>query len=195
MRIADLVGDTDPTAIVAATPAWNVHDVIAHLSGLAEDAANDNMSGAPGEAWTAAQVERGRDRPIAQMLERWEGHATTLVAVLDSPEGVRSSATVVDVNAHEADLRHALGLPPEPDDEFVSWAAPMMRKFFARAVESAGLAPITVEASDWEVVRGRLGRRTAAEVTALDWSADPAPYLDTWFMFGPRDEPLGEGSP
>jgi hypothetical protein len=33
-----------------------------------------------------------------------------------------------------------------------------------------------------------------AEAAALTWSADPGPYLDAWFLFGPRHEPLGEAA-
>jgi len=46
---------------------------------------------------------------------------------------------------------------------------------FDEAVADAGLPPVTVHASPFEVFRGRLGRRTPAEVEGDSWSADPAP--------------------
>jgi hypothetical protein len=49
-----------------------------------------------------------------------------------------------------------------------------------------------VNASDLQWFRGRLGRRTADEVCAYGWSANPAPYLDHWFIFGRADRSLGE---
>ena len=33
---------------------------------------------------------------------------------------------------------------------------------------------------------------TTTEVAAFDWSSDPAPYLDTWFIFGRAEASLGE---
>ncbi|MGZ4680076.1 MAG: maleylpyruvate isomerase family mycothiol-dependent enzyme, partial [Ilumatobacteraceae bacterium] len=58
-------------------------------------------------------------------------------------------------------------------------------------IAAAGLPEVTLEASDFELFRGRLGRRTRDEVAALGWSADPAPYLDIFFIFGPTDHPVG----
>lgn len=192
LRVGELVSGADPATEVPATPGWSVHDVVAHLAGLAEDVADDNMGAAPSPEWTAAHVERGRAKTVAQLLAQWDGHAPGLEAALSSADGAASSAALVDVNTHEADLRHALGLPPAPDPAFLAWAAPLMRMIFAGAVEGAGLPPVTVEATDCEWIRSRLGRRTRAEAAALGWSADPEPYLEAWFMFGPRTEPLGE---
>jgi hypothetical protein len=42
------------------------------------------------------------------------------------------------------------------------------------------------------VLRLRLGRRTPAQVAALDWSRDPAPVLDHLFIFGPAERNLVE---
>ena len=66
-RISALVAapGLDDGAVVPATPEWTVHDVIAHLSGIAVDGTTGNMEGAPGDAWTAAQVARNVGRPIA----------------------------------------------------------------------------------------------------------------------------------
>ncbi len=73
-RISELVSGhgVDPTLQVPATPEWTVHSVVAHVSGIAADASSGNMEGAPGEAWTAAQVARGAGRTIAEMVEEWE---------------------------------------------------------------------------------------------------------------------------
>jgi len=59
-------------------------------------------------------------------------------------------------------------------------------------VAAAGLPPVTVEAADLEWFRGRLGRRTEDEVRGYGWSADPDPYLDTFFIFGRATRSLGE---
>ena len=69
-RIAALVGgDVAPGTRVPATPGWSVHDVVAHLAGVARDALTGNMEAAPGDAWTAAQVARSVGVPIAELLD------------------------------------------------------------------------------------------------------------------------------
>lgn len=193
-RITALVtaDGVDLETMVPATPAWRVRDVVAHLSGVTVDAINGNMDGAPGEAWTAAQVERGRDRALADLLDDWAKYGPMLAAFLSSPAGGVAANAVFDVHTHEADIRHALGLSLAIPDDFLAWATPKLRKGFDSAVAGAGLPAVTVEAPDAELFRARLGRRTAAQVCAYAWSADPAPYLDSFFYFGPTEHPIGE---
>lgn len=195
-RVSALVGtvDVDPAVSVPATPAWNVHDVVAHLAGIAVDARSGNMEGAPVDAWTAAQLVRGADRTIAELLGEWAQAAPMIEGFLTSPGGESASSAVMDIHTHEADLRHALGLPVAVPLAFLEWAGPSMRVGFAEQCNRADLAPVEVVASDFEWFRGRLGRRTAEEVAAYEWSADPVPYLDSFFVFGRATASLGEVS-
>ncbi len=200
-RITTLVGSADAgvhdATRVPATPAWTVHDVLAHVSGVAADAATGNMAGAPGDEWTAAQVQRGRALPMATLLAQWAEHAPVLEGLLSSPNGGAASAAVIDIHSHEADLRHALGLAAQLPHEFLAWVGPAMRSRFAGQVAEAGLPAVEVAADDFEWFRASLGRRTVDEVCAYGWSSDgapvdPAPYLDCFFIFGRAQAPLGE---
>jgi len=193
-RITGLVAAALDDLPVPATPEWTVHDVVAHLRGIVEDGIGGNMDGAPGEAWTAAQVQRGASKTTAQLLDEWNEQAPMFETFLSSPSGNMVGAAVMDVHTHEADLRNALGHTAAVPEVFLAWAAPQLLAGFADAVAVAGLPPVTVVAPAFEVFRARLGRRTEAEVTAYAWSADPAPYLDAWFIFGRRAESLGERS-
>ena len=112
--------------------------------------------------------------------------------MFSSPEGAPRLNGVFDVHTHEADLRNALGLPVDVPADFLGWVAGIFRAGFADAVAAAGLPPVTVEAADLEWFRGRLGRRTEDEVRGYGWSADPDPYLDTFFIFGRATRSLGE---
>jgi hypothetical protein len=150
------------------------------------------MVGAPGDEWTAAQVARGRSKSMDELLAMWAERAPLVEAVFSSPEGAPRLAGVIDVHTHEADLRHALGLPVAVPADFLDWVATRFRDGLAAQVAAAGLPPVTVGASDFEWFRGRLGRRTVDEVCAYDWSADPAPYLDHFFVFGRAVESLHE---
>jgi len=194
LRVTALVsGDgVDPARRVPATPAWTVHDVVAHLAGVAEDGVNGNMHGAPGEEWTAAQVARGAAKSIAELLVEWGRHGPLIESFLSSPAGSSAAAAVFDIHTHEADLRNALGLAVAIPDEFLTWVGPLMAQRFDAAISEAGLPPVSLDISDREWFRGRLGRRTEAEVRAYPWPVDPDPYLDTFFIFGRADRSLGE---
>ena len=182
----------DLELLVPATPAWRVRDVVAHLTGVATDVINRNGEGAPGEAWTAAQVARGRDRSFDDLLVDWEKFGTQLAEFLSSPAGAMVGNVVMDVHSHEADVRTLLGLPVVLPTDVLSWSMGRIRDGFETAVAEAKLPPVTINVSDTELFRARLGRRTKAEVSAYDWSADPAPYLDTFFIFGPAEKSIGE---
>jgi len=191
LRIGDVVDDSVADRPVPATPVWPVRDVVAHLAGVMNDIATGNLEGVTTDPWTAAQVERARGKSVAQVIDEWASGAATFEQFLSSPDGANASAAVFDVHAHETDVRSALGLAPELSDEVTAWLGSSMREAFDRQVVAAGLPPVTIDVSDFELFRARLGRRTAEQVCAFGWSADPAPYLDTFFVFGPTDHPVG----
>jgi uncharacterized protein (TIGR03083 family) len=191
LRVSDIVDDSVADLPVPATPAWTTHDVVAHLAGVVDDVAAGNLDGVATERWTAAQVARGSDKGITQLLDEWAGSASGFEAFLSSPAGTNASAAVMDVSCHETDLRTALGLPPALTDEMLAWAAAGMREAFDSQVAAAGLPAVKVDVADFEMFRGRLGRRTRNEVSAFGWSCDPTPYLDIFFIFGPTDHPVG----
>ena len=193
-RITALVLDegVDLETIVPSTPAWRVRDVVSHLAGITADAMTGNMDGAPGDVWTDAQVERGRGRLLSDVLADWETYGAQFEGFLSSPAGANATAAVMDVHAHEADIRHALGLPFEVPDNFLAWATTQLHDRFQTSVAGAGLPPVSVKADGSELFRAHLGRRTAAEVSAYDWSLDAAPYLDAFFIFGPAEKSIGE---
>jgi uncharacterized protein (TIGR03083 family) len=182
----------DETMVVPATPEWTVHDVIAHVAGISEDAVTGNMAGAPGDEWTAAQVARGRTKTLAELLAGWAERSPTMEAVFSSPEGAPMLAGVIDVHTHEADLRNALGLPVDVPADFLAWVGTRLSGALVEQVAAAGLPPVSIDISDMEWFRGRFGRRTVDEVRAYPWSADPEPYLDLFFVFGRAERSLGE---
>lgn len=193
-RISALVtaAGVDGSLPVPATPEWDLHDVVAHVSGVAVDGTSGNMAGAPGDEWTAAQVARNVGRPIDEMVAEWSQVGPLMEGFLSSPSGTMASAAVMDIHTHEADLRHALGLPASVPAAFLDWAGPMLSNGFAEAVATAGLPPVSMEASAFEWFRGRLGRRTESEVAAYGWSAPAADHLDVFFIFGRATQSLGE---
>jgi hypothetical protein len=194
LRITDLATDDVAHLPVPATPLWNVHDLIAHVTGVVTDALSGNIEGAATDPWTAAQVERARDRTVSEMIDEWSVNGPMIEGFLSSPAGEAVSRAVVDIHTHEADLLQALGKPVVLPDQFLNWVAPVLLEDFQSQVAEQGLPPVQVQAAAFEVCRGRLGRRTVDEVRSYSWSADPAPYLDAWFIFGTAQQSLGEVS-
>jgi hypothetical protein len=49
----------------------------------------------------------------------------------------------------------------------------------------AGTPAASLRASDFELLRAVMGRRSRAQLLALDWDADAEPYVDHLHIFGP----------
>lgn len=217
-RITDLVQEVGPAHWmdeVPAVPGWNVHDVVAHLRGIVEDALAGNMAGAPGEAWTAAQVERGRVQDVRTLLDGWTNDAPAFEAFL-SQAGPMGAAGAIDIHAHEHDLRGALTRPSELPDDAARWILATVLGGRLDAVASAGLPPLRVEtdegdahgppdapsvlrASRFELFRAVLGRRSTEQIASMlaevADGADRSAYVGPLCVFGPRTEDLVEPRP
>jgi hypothetical protein len=51
---------------------------------------------------------------------------------------------------------------------------------------------LVLRATAFEAFRLRMGRRSRAQVLAMDWSEDPSEVLDRLFVFGPTTTDLME---
>lgn len=194
LRIAMMVDEAVSAIRVPATPAWDVHDVIAHLAGVVEDVKTGNLDGVTTDRWTAAQVERNRHRSVTELLDQWAADAPMLEDVLSSPKGAFAFRAVLDIHTHECDLLNALGRPSSLPSPFLNWSGDWMRTNFEQSVVAAGLPVANPNVTDFDWFRGRLGRRSEAEVKAYAWPVDPTPYLDVWFIFGRAESSLDESS-
>jgi uncharacterized protein (TIGR03083 family) len=198
----------DWDTVVPCTPAWTARDVLSHVAGIPDDAIGGRMAGAPGEAWTADQIERNRDASVDELLERWARQTPVFADMLDQIGEFRPP---IDCHSHEHDLRHALGRPGNRSSELVEFYGPLFATFDdlhvrfvvefddGRSVTSGHAdAPTAVTlggVSRFELLRSRLGRRTRDQVLAYEWAGEPAAVeqiLDRWFAFGPADHPIHE---
>ena len=157
--------------------------MLAHLVGVIEDSGAGRLNGPPGPEQTAAEVARHQDAAPAELLWHWTELAPPFEQVL-------SSASVwpafFDVLTHEHDLHGALGTVGERDGADVPLAAkllvrsvdlgrPFQIETGAAVLASAmdGPDPLVLRAPAFEVFRLRMGRRSRAQVLAMDWSDDP----------------------
>lgn len=203
-RICELVATSGDVAdrTVPLTPEWTVRDLIAHLQGTVEDVLAGNLEGAGSDAWTAAQVARHQEEAIDELLAQWNEQAPLLEANTSLVPAPQAAQLVFDAVTHEHDLRHALGRPGARDSESVRVAITYpvhmfgvgVRRGFLPAlsfvidgelldlvaderVESPPGEPTTLTATAFEFLRAFGGRRSEAQIAALDWEGDPAPFI------------------
>ncbi len=204
-ELARTLDDDAWATVVPCTPDWTVRDVLSHVSGIPDDAVAGRMAGAPGEAWTAAQVERNRSFEVEELLERWTEQAPMFAEVIEQGGEHRPP---IDCHSHEHDLRHALGRPGDRSNSIIDRAlfalvdAPVrLRIEFAdgRSVETGDQTAesmVTLRgATTFELFRSRLGRRSLQQVRSYDWQGDDADIeavIDDWFSFGPSPLPIVE---
>jgi uncharacterized protein (TIGR03083 family) len=207
-RIGELAGGASPAQLAApvvACPGWSVHDVIAHVSGIVDDATSGNMDGAAGESWTAAQVARGRVMSVADLLARWDAQAPGFRANLFGAGQVEPSrlafAAAADLHSHEQDLRAALARPGARDHPAIAWFAHATagRRVEALAAEGMALrihldgapgvgerdAANVLHAEPFEFFRLVFGRRSAAQIAAHLHGPDAARVAGALTIFGP----------
>lgn len=196
---------------VACTPEWTVRDALSHVAGIPDDALAGRMDGAPGEAWTAAQIERNRSLTVDQLLDRWDEQTPSFASVLQQ---IGEGRPPFDLHTHEHDIRQALGRPGHRDSALVEAMAVDLATFadcpVALTVEfvdgrvarsgdaDRGDADRIVAlsgATPFEVFRSRPGRRCRPQVRAWEWlgeDSDVEAVIDRWFIFGPSPDPIIE---
>lgn len=206
-RVTELVAaypDADETP-VPATPGWTVHDVVAHVLGIAEDVTSgQSPSGGPTDEWTAGHVRRGKGIPVGRLLAAWNRLGPAVDAFLDTTP---AWAAVLDAGAHEYDLRAALGDASERDNDMIKVGAtvllrslqpprPLVVTTEGKAVRVGAGEPAagdaTLTTTQYEVFRWRLGRRSRRQLASMNWSADPEPFLDCLCIFGPAERDVIE---
>jgi uncharacterized protein (TIGR03083 family) len=206
IAFAQTLDDDQWLTPVPCLPGWDVRDVLSHVAGIPDDAFAGRMEGAPGEAWTASQVERNRDMAVGELLDRWAEQYVPFGDVLD---GIGEHRPPFDCHAHEHDIRHALGLAGNRDSLIVQAAEVQLARSLEAPVgvrvalgdgrsftTGEGDVAATLQGvSGFEVFRSRLGRRSRSQVRQYDWTgadADVLAAIDAWFVFGPADSPVVE---
>ena len=210
LDVLTLVDEAKWTEIVPATPLWTARDLLAHLAGAAEDLSSGVYPTAGTfQDWTAAQVERGRDLTVSQLLLQWESFIPALVEELRA-DRVPKIPLIVDTAVHEQDIRGLLNMPGGRDGPGYRLSVSAFRRRFLDRVEQEGLPAtkivteertdsskeredgITLRISAFELTRAVGGRRSPSQMRAYDWSSSPDDYVAVMPVFGPRDDDLIE---
>jgi hypothetical protein len=193
--LARELGDEGAQRMVPASPAWRIHDVIGHLTGLVADVAALNLEGLGTDEWTAKQVDARRDRSIDEVVAEWDEIGPGMEELLPLIDEAQALSVVGDIAAHEMDVWGALGRAEARDADSVHLGFVRYRNALADRVAAAGLAPLDVSllAPQYELFRAMTGRRSADQLRGYDWGAvDPEPYIPIFSAYGMATEPLVE---
>ncbi len=205
-RVAELVArldDAELGVLLAACPAWSVRDVVAHMAAVADDWVSGRLTGPPTDEQTAAQIARFDGATITEILAAWADAAAKLDGIAET-DG--AEPPIGDITCHEHDIRSAIGRPGARDSAAVWYTSDRLLSNLRTpvpvcvTVEDAGYrsgpddggAEIQLCTTRFEALRWRTGRRSRAQLAAMDWLGDPTPALDHLYMFGPADADIAE---
>lgn len=206
-RVIDLVADLPPERAdlrVPACPDWTVRDLLSHMVGLGVDVVAGDEPDDHNETWTGRQVQARRGHDVAALVAEWQAVAGPLRDWMRA-NNVRPLG---DVIIHEQDLRGALGVPGGQDSEgvrairerFVGRFAPRVEDLPPIALvgetwtwvsrgsadpDAVDGAAVVLRASDFDLARALVTRRSANQLRSWTVRGDVTPYLGAFAMLGP----------
>ncbi|QNG35684.1 maleylpyruvate isomerase family mycothiol-dependent enzyme [Geodermatophilaceae bacterium NBWT11] len=202
-RVVGLVrglGTEQAGTAVPACPDWTVRDLLSHVVGANVDVLAGQEPDEHDPVWTQSHVDRRAGRGIGALLAEWE----PLTGPMRAWMGEHGTRPVNDVVVHEQDLRGALGVPGARDTPALAALRDRFAGRVAAAVDGAGLPPlalvgetwrtgpadaaVVVSASDFDLARAVLSRRSAGQLRSWTTRGDVDPYLSCFAVLGPLPE-------
>lgn len=195
---------------VPQSPAWSIRDVIAHVVGIVDDMLSDNLTGIGTDKWTDAHLAKREDDSLGDICDEWEALGPSFRALGEANPIIPMRAGA-DLTTHQHDIFQALGRQGERDTAAVRMALERYGPYFCERAELAGLPTVRIEAgtqvwqsrdgepaavlagSAFEVLRALSGRRSPAQILAMNWVGDAVPYLDVVSPYGLPTEDVLEG--
>ncbi|MEE9415383.1 MAG: maleylpyruvate isomerase family mycothiol-dependent enzyme [Acidimicrobiales bacterium] len=185
---------------VPTCPEWTPTDVLAHVVGIGADFKADRREGSGGDDWTAAQVESRKGMSVDDLLAEWVDLSDFLDEFF-AAEPDLALALVADLVTHEHDIRLAIAHPgnrvgPEVTisaeryaDRFLDRVAKSELTEAAVVVDGdrrgSGDAEVVLSGSAFDLLRAMTGRRSRAQVGAMNWDGDPAEHIEMISSYGP----------
>lgn len=207
LELAAQMGPEAAATPVPALPGWTVKDTYAHLAGVCADLVDGRTEGYGTRAWTARHVAERRDHSLEQVCAEWARRGPELEQLIreveeeldDEEEAERRFAHLIpELWAHEYDIRGALVWLGPGHDEHTSYVIGRLVEQFKDRWRAQKLPPIRLvgDEGDWwllgegepvatltatgdfEIARMLLGRRSRAQILAMDWEGDARPFVD-----------------
>lgn len=185
---------------VPACPGWTIRQVVAHLTGVAQDIDALNLEKKGTGPWADAQVARLGGHRIDDLLDLWGQSLDSVSANLAFASDAGVCQLVFDTLTHEHDIRGALGQPGSRAGDLAFKAAlgfvTMMGDQFIREAELPALrlstptigsvqlgdphtarGHVELSISDFETLRAFGGRRSMGQLLALPWLGNPTDLM------------------
>ena len=189
-------GQADTT--VPACPGWSVRELLSHMIGLDVDVMRGDEPDDHNSTWTQRQVDERRDRPVSDLLEEWAEVAGPL------QQWMRENTTrpLGDIVIHEQDLRGALGVSGARGTDGLNALRDRMVGAFATAVGglppvalvgeawtwcssgSPGEAAVLLRASDFDLTRALMSRRSESQLRSWTERGEVGAYLPAFAALG-----------
>lgn len=207
-ELAATLSDEQLLMLVPAKPRWTVHELLAHLVGVAADAASGRLDGVTSDQWTARHVEERRLNPVDELLAEWDRVGPAAGACL-TDEQILGPNLAADAICHEADLREALGFPHVGREHWQPFLEVLMLHLGKRLRHSTTVLIHDERGQQWicgsgqpttrlytlgyELLRASFSRRSQRQIAAWEWTPAPSEQVIRSFgFFGPRndDQPI-----
>ncbi len=148
---------------VPSCPGWSVHDVVAHLAGVAADAVNGVHPTDSLDEWTARQVAERAETATTLVLREWE-RSSSQFEVLLNRDSAMLPARVIDLATHDDDIRGAIGHPRVMSPVHTVLPALMLRRW-TDGIDRAGLEPVLVVTPNGDRWGGDADARVVARMS------------------------------
>lgn len=199
MGLAETLSPAQVAATVPACPDWTVRNLLSHMIGLGADVVRGDEPDDHNSTWTQAQVDQRADHDVPALLAEWRALTGPLSAWMRE-HGTRP---LNDIVIHEQDLRGAIGIPGAQDTPGLHTVRDRLTGRFAKRLAdlppialigeqwrwtSAGdpaYAAVAIEASDFDLTRAIMSRRSAAQLRAWTTRGDIEAHLDAFRVLGP----------
>jgi uncharacterized protein (TIGR03083 family) len=192
-RLAELVRPLDASrraAIVPATPAWTITDVIAHLTHVAGAYADGHHSYSTQDTnefavglsddlpaidrWAQDGVDERHGRPLEQIIKEWfeatNGLCSMMRGARPLPAGVSHEmlawAAVSDLATHAQDVRGALGVDPDRGAYATKLAYASFTMMLEARAATADLPRLRILTTRGDV---SIGAHAAPQTIEVDW--------------------------
>lgn len=197
LRMQELAAEIDEAMAartVPACPEWRVHDLFAHVAGIATDLVGGRAPSGDSQPWVDRQIDERRDRSLAEVVDEWNAVGPTFEAMIAAAPRAFWGLTY-DTVVHEHDLRNAIDRPGARDSDAVRLAARLGLKLvkhdlgrhglgaFRASIDGEELAVgegepgLTLSASSFECLRLLGSRRTLSEMRTAAFVGDLDRYL------------------
>ena len=169
-----------------------------------------------GDAYTDNHVQSRRDVPMQSVIDDWDATTAELLAILRKERPAPQSMAflevvpVSDIAVHLQDVRGALRQPGDRDSQalrlaLAAYAVGAGMRFSARGLPALRIRygdrervvgvgePLATWTGDrFEVFRALAGRRSNAQIQAMQWEGDPEPFVPLISAYGARADDLVE---